>query len=162
MSTPLAILISAAALLAVPADFAAGRASWPEAGAAANSTHPHPPCCKGCPNGPCTACRTPGKGACELKPTALHRLFYGRPCSQLIVAYPMAYPIGWQAAHACPRSLPSRHARHPTSAPRYQNRRATVPGSGCSGSCWSMLAGSKATSGWMRSTYSTPLPADGP
>ena len=26
--------------------------------------HPHPPCCKGCPHGPCTACRTPGANAC--------------------------------------------------------------------------------------------------
>ena len=29
-----------------------------------NASHPHPPCCKGCPKGPCTACRTPGKGVC--------------------------------------------------------------------------------------------------
>jgi hypothetical protein len=31
---------------------------------ALNASHPHPPCCKGCPKGPCTACRTPGKDAC--------------------------------------------------------------------------------------------------
>eukprot|EP00040_Diaphanoeca_grandis_P006053 m.35716 g.35716 ORF g.35716 m.35716 type:complete len:423 (-) comp17190_c0_seq2:166-1434(-) len=29
-----------------------------------NTSHPHPPCCSGCPNGPCTACRTPGTGVC--------------------------------------------------------------------------------------------------
>ena len=30
----------------------------------ANLSHPHPPCCKACPTGPCTACRTPGTGVC--------------------------------------------------------------------------------------------------
>ena len=32
--------------------------------AGANLSHPHPPCCKACPTGPCTACRTPGTGVC--------------------------------------------------------------------------------------------------
>jgi len=29
-----------------------------------NTSHPHPPCCSGCPQGPCTSCRTPGTGVC--------------------------------------------------------------------------------------------------
>lgn len=50
----LAVLLtsSASALVVLPAQNASMMAP--------RDDHPHPPCCGGCPHGPCTACRTPG------------------------------------------------------------------------------------------------------